>query len=166
MNDFFISIDENSNLESIDLTYEYTKDTLKHLHIQIQHLRSRSSTFLGFGGVLLRFTIDLSDSDPIYLFLKLSALMTCVFSLFLLSESLKSYPKDGASFRDTVEDFLQKNNALEFKKSGIEKNIQSCEYLSSVAYKIKFLLNISISFLLLSALSFAVNVILVSYLGK
>jgi len=161
----FISNDDNSNLTSIDFTYEYTKDSIKHLHSEIYNLRSRLSTFLAFGGVLLRFTTDLSDSQPSYLLTKILAVLTSFCSIALLGWALRSNPEGSDIYRDSVEFCLQ-NTTVEVKNSLIENSKEVVESLTSVANKTKNLLNLSIYCLVFSALFLTINVILVSFLKK
>jgi hypothetical protein len=86
----------NSNIpnrENIDLAYTYTQDNLKYMDTQIDNLRTRVSTFLALAGVLLRFIIELSDTQPSYKLTKILAYLTCFISICLLGLALRSNPQ-------------------------------------------------------------------------
>jgi len=170
MEDYIISSANNPDSENVDLAYTYMKDNLEYLDAKISNLRSRAATFLGFSGLLLRFIIELSDSQPSYKLTKLLAFLTCFCSIALLGWTLKSNPQIEITaymyrIRTTTNIFLE-CAPVEAKKFFIEDYTQSCENFFSVANEIKNLLNISIICLVFSAFFFAINGILVTFLGK
>lgn len=170
MEDYIIYNDNNPDSGSVDLAYTYLEDNLKRLSASIHNLRSRAATFLGFAGLLLRFILELSDSQPSYKLTKLLAFVTCFCSITLLAWVLRSNPKmDIIRYMDTIKnntDIFLKNTSVEGKRIFIESLIQSCELHITWAYEIKNLLNISIVCLVSSAFFFAINGILVTFLGK
>jgi hypothetical protein len=71
-------------IENIDLAYTYTENYLKDRRSEISNIKLRQGTFLGFAGLLLRFSLDLSDSQPSYLLTKIGALVTSFCSILIL----------------------------------------------------------------------------------
>lgn len=170
MKDDILKNDNNTNAERIDLAYNFLDDGLKTNLIAMQNLRSRAATFLGFAGLLLRFILELSDSQPSYKFTKLLAFLTCFFSITLLGWTLSaSYLAGIKDHTDSMENltiiFLEKD-PVEAKMSFIEifKEAWKASYI--MINKVKILLNISIVFLVFSAFFFTINGILVTFLGK
>lgn len=167
----YITYNANSpDSESVDLAYTNLKNKFKDLTDAIHNLRSRAATFLGFAGFLLRFIIELSDAQPSYKLTKLLAFVTCFCSIALLARALRSNPQRNLiGYRDSIQNttnmFLE-NTPVEAKIIAIESLINSCEFNFTWAYEIKNLLNISIICLVSSAFFFAINGILVTFLGK
>jgi hypothetical protein len=167
MNNNIRSSNDNPNVENIDLVYLFINDFLKRLNDQVNNLRSRAATFLAFAGVLLKFSTELSDSEPSYLITKIGALLTSFCSIGFLGFALKSTPRIvDMKLRDTIEsDFLQ-IPIVEVKKIIIYEDLSFCEYLFKLATEIKNLLNVAIFSLVFSAFFFVANVILVSFIEK
>ncbi|MEZ2303970.1 MAG: hypothetical protein ACBR13_19570 [Microcoleus sp.] len=163
----------NTNLPSrvnIDLAYTYTGDFLKNIDAQINNLISRVSAFLALGGVLLRFIIELSDTQPSYKLTKILAYITCFISIFLLGLALRSNPgmeleQYKSIINDNTEIFL-KSSPEQAKIYFIERDIKVSEKLLEKAYNIKKLLNKSIFFIVLSAFFFTFNGLLVTFLDR
>ncbi|MEG4011157.1 MULTISPECIES: hypothetical protein [unclassified Microcoleus] len=159
-----------ANVEIIDLAYTYTKDNLNHIKSQIDNLRSRVATFLGFGGVLLRFILELSDSQPSYKITKILAFFTCFSAITLLGlASISNSKVDITSYTDATEnntDIFLYELPEQSKSKFIQLNKElSVDYFTT-ANKIKKLLNPAIICLVLSAFLFTVNGLLVSFFGK
>jgi hypothetical protein len=173
MEDYTIYNDNDTDLERVDLAYTYLKDKSKSNSTAIHNLRSRAATFLGFAGLLLRFIIELSDSQPSYKLTKLLAFLTCFCSIALLGWALSSkYPTatinpvtyvDG--LKNATNIFLE-NTPVEAKMFFIGNFISSSEFSFTMIDKIKSLLNTSIVCLVFSAFFFTLNGILVTFLGK
>jgi hypothetical protein len=157
-------------IERIDLAYTYTKENLKHIYSQIDSLRSRVQTFLGFGGVLLRFIMELSDSQPSYKLTKILAYLTCFSAIALLGLALKSNSNvEITSYRSATEnntDIFLDDPPVQSKSKFIEHNKEISENYFTAAYKIKNLLNPAIICLIFSTFFFTLNGILVTLLGK
>lgn len=156
----------NRNIESIDLVYAYTEDFLKERKDAINKLKLRSGTFLGFAGLLLRFNIDLPDTQPSYLLTKIGALVTSFCSIAILAWALRSNPKALLVNPNSLKENCLQLQTAEIKMMIINIHAKACEELTLVAYKQKEFLNRAITCLVFSALFFAVNGILVSFCGR
>jgi hypothetical protein len=170
MEDYIIYNDNNTDSERVDLAYTNLKDNLKSISTGVHNLRSRAATFLGFAGLLLRFIIELSDSQPSYKLTKLLAFLTCFCSITLLGWALRSNYQAGlieyiSAIENNTDIFLG-NTPVKAKMIFIESLIKSCEFSFTRAVEIKNLLNISIICLVFSAFFFTINGILVTFLGK
>ena len=175
MNNYILSSDDNfdienidlADIENIDLANAYTENNLKDIKSDINNLRSRAATFLGFAGLLLRFIIELSNSQPIYLYTKIGAFLTCFYTIFVLALSLMSNPRLGEiTYKDLINKYFLSHPILDVKRMILKYNIEFWEYLYSQTHKIKNSLNQAIICLLISAFLFALNSILVSVIGK
>jgi hypothetical protein len=171
-----MSGDDNSNLKKIDLAYDYIKDEADSLNKDIQNLRTRAATFLAFSGVLLRFIIQLSDSQPSYKLTKVLAFFTCFLSILLLGWALKSTDGDLSVNPATSEKYMEgyaktiniflKHPPEMSKRMLIDYYARGCQGYFLYADEIRRSLNISIILLILTAFLFMVNGILVTFLGK
>jgi hypothetical protein len=160
----------NTNQEQIDLAYTYTKDNLKHIYSEINSLRLRVQAFLAFGGVLLRFIIELSDSQPSYKLTKILDYLTCFSAIFLLGLALKSNSEvDITSYIIGTEnntDIFLYEPPVQSKIKFIEHNKEvSGEYFKA-AFEMKNLLNGAIICLIFTTFFFTLNGILVILCGK
>lgn len=159
---------DSNNIQNIDLAYTYTENFLKERRNESSNLKSWQATFLGFAGLLLRFSIDLPTTQPIYLLTKILALVTSCFSIAILACALTAslggevvYP---SSLIDDNELFLLKNANLKFYIC--RKHTKLSEVIFKSVKKQKNLLNCAIYFLVASVVSFTINGVLVSFLGK
>jgi hypothetical protein len=159
---------DSNDIENIDLAYTYTENFLKERRNESSNLKSRQATFLGFAGLLLRFSIDLPTSQPAYLLTKILALVTSCFSIAILACALTAslggkvvYP---SSLIDDNELFLLKNANVKFYIC--RKHTKLSEDIFSSVKEQKNLLNWAIGFLVASAICFTINGVLVSCLGK
>jgi hypothetical protein len=151
------------NIKNVDLAYTYTENYINDRIKEVTNIRLRQSAFLGFAGLLLRFSLDLPDSEPSYLLTKILALFTSLGSIWTLGIGLKSVSSGKVLFPSVlIEDkYLQLPN-VENKLEIVDKHIKLCEELYSSGIKQQKLLNQAITWLLLSASSFTANAILVS----
>jgi hypothetical protein len=76
---------KTNETENIDLAYSYTKDFFDDRRTEIESINRKLTTFLAFGGFLLRFGIDLPHSRPEYI---LSKVMVLLFSFLSISNLL------------------------------------------------------------------------------
>lgn len=156
-----------NDTENIDLAYSYTQDFLKELKNDIKHLEVRLGTFLGFAGLLLRFNIDLSSNQPIYLFTKIAALFTSFCAIVIVSWALRSNPKRGIVDPSyLMEDEIFQQRTSQNKAMIINTHKIICQELEVVAYKKRNFLNQAIICLAFSTFFFAINGMLVSFLGN
>jgi hypothetical protein len=164
--------DENA-VKNIELAYAYTENNFKDRKSEIANLKLRLGTFLGFAALLLRFDLDLPNSQPFYSFTsltKIGALVTCFSSIAILVWALR--PQISGEVADPIiltkliqdEDFKTKNAELKFEIA--KKYAQACEELYLLSYKQKELLNKAIICLGSNAFLVAVNEVLVSFFEK
>ncbi len=165
--------DDNA-IKNIELAYDYTENFLKTRRTEVANLKLRLGTFLGFAALLLRFDLDLPNSQPFYSLTsltKIGALVTCLGSIAILVWALKPRPI-GASNVDPNsltkliqdEDFQSKNAELKFEIA--KKYAETCEELSLLSYQQKDLLNQAIICLVFNAFFVAFNEVLVSFFEK
>jgi len=157
--------------ENIDLAYTYTGDSLKHLYKIVDNLRSRVATLLGFGGVLLRFIIELSDSQPSYKLTKILAFLTCFVAVSLLGRALMANNNKtlDSEYINSIKDntnIILRETSKSSKRQFIKAYIDAIEVYFTTAYKIRRLLNIGTICLVFSAFFFTVNGVLLTCLGK
>jgi len=153
--------------ENIELAYTYTENHLKERKNDINNIKLRQGTFLGFAGLLLRFSLELPDNQPSYLLTKIGALVTSFCSIFILGLALRAY------FRGIVydpinlikEDILESQN-IEVKLVIIRKNTIACDDLYLLGVELKKSLQQGIIILVCSAFFFTLNGVLVSFFGK
>jgi hypothetical protein len=157
---------DNNYIQNIDLVYTYTENYLQNRRSEFSSMRSRQGTFLGFAGLLLRFNLDLSDSQPSYLLTKIGALVTSFCSVFILGWALRAFVVGYFVFPSfLIQDDLNSQN-VEIKLSILSKHTKACEDLSLALLEQKKLLNQAIIFMVFSVFFFTVNGVLVSFFGK
>lgn len=164
MKDNIISSNDNPNVENLDLAVAYTEGYLKDMRLQVDNLRSRSATFLGFGGLLLRFSAELTHTELIFLVTKVGAIVTSFCSVCLLGLALSSAPREGViNFKDYMYEHFLPSPIEEVKMMIINNNLAGHEYLTTVSNYLKNLLNPAIISLVFSALFFTFNLVLVIF---
>jgi hypothetical protein len=161
---------DNNNkkdIENIEFAYSYTEDFLKDRKSEIKQLDWRLGTFLGFAGLLLKFGIDLPNSQPSYLLTKIGTLFTSFCSIVIVTWALRSNPK-GKIVKPSylMEDECFQKQTAEIKAMIINTHTEASKELDLLANEKQFFLNLAITFLAVSAFFFVSNGILVSSLGK
>lgn len=163
----------DNDIKNIELAYAYTENNLKDRKSEIANLKLRLGTFLGFAAVLLRFNLDLSNSQPFYSLTsltKIGALVTCFSSIAILVWALRPQIKgevaDPSSLTKLIENENFKVENAELKFEIAKKYAKACEELYLLSYEQKNLLNQAIICLVLNALFVALNDILISFLKK
>jgi hypothetical protein len=151
----------NNELENLNLAYEYTEKFLAQCNKNIDDLNARLTTFLGFGGLLLRFGIGLPDGCRSCLLLKilvlcLSALSVSQSSYGLIANKIGETVKPKALMSDKW--FQDKN--LKVKASITNTWIESVEQLEESATKKQDQLNRSIFLLAAAVILVAINSII------
>jgi hypothetical protein len=151
------------NIKNVDLAYTYTENYINDRIKEVSNIRLRQSAFLGFAGLLLRFSLDLPDSQPSYLLTKILALSTSFGSILTLGWALRSVSSGKVLFPSVLigDKYLQPPN-VETKLEIVVEHIKLCEELYSSGIKQQKLLNQAITWLLFSASFFTANGILVS----
>lgn len=77
---------------NIKLIYEYTQSVLEAVNDSITRLNNKFSTVIGFSGILLRFSIDLPDSNLLLnqwscISCSISKILVCVLSIISICYS-------------------------------------------------------------------------------
>jgi len=159
--------DKHPDVENIDLANTYTENDLKELKNDINNLRLRAATFFGFAGLLLRFIIELSNSEPSYLLTKIVAFLTCFSSIVLLALVLRGeFIPTNLTYKELIEKYFLPNPILEVKKKILENNIEELDFHVQHFYRILNLLHQATICLVVSAFFFMSNSILVSFFGQ
>jgi hypothetical protein len=164
MDDYELNNIQNFDLaKNVDLAYTYTENYFNDRIKEISNIRLRQSAFLGFAGLLLRFSLDLPNSQPSYLLTKILALSTSFVSILILGWALKSSSSGDVLSPSVLIQykylhFPNVDNKLEI----VTKHTKTCHELHLSAIKQKNLLNQAINWLLFSAFFFTANGIFVS----
>jgi len=159
--------DNDNAQENINLAYSYTEDFLKDRKSEIKQLDWRLGTFLGFAGVLLKFGIDLSDSQQIYLLTKIGVLVNSFYAIVIVTWALRSNPTGELvepSYLMEKECFQKQT--VQIKAMIINTHTQASKELDLLAKEKQSSLNNAIACLAVSAFFFAVNGILASSFEK
>lgn len=156
-------MNDNKNTNNIELAYSYTEDFIKDRKNEIKHLDWRLGTFLGFAGLLLRFGIDLPNTEPSYLLTQLGVLVTSSFSVITASWALR-LKSDG---RFVTPSYLMENKCfaeetLSIKAMIINTHKEASNKLDKLAIQKQTYLNKVILCLAASASFFTLNGILVA----
>lgn len=160
-------MNDNNSIENIDLAYSYTEDFLKDRKNEIKHLDWRLGTFLGFAGLLLRFGIDLSNSQPAYLLTKLGVLIASTSSVVVAAWGLRSNSK-GKFVKPSflMEDECFKQETSRIKAMIVNTHKETSDGLDKLARQKQVYLNRAIWWLATSVLFFAINGALTTFFGK
>lgn len=150
--------EERSNL---DLAYQYTEAFLIQCDKNIDDLNTRLTTFLGFGGLLLRFGLALPDACRSCMLLKilvlvLSALSVCQSSYGLIANRLGSTIKPRTLMSDT---WFEKENTR-IKASITNTWINSIEELEAAGQAKQLQLNRAIYLLAAAVVVFSINAVI------
>ncbi|MEM9814983.1 MAG: hypothetical protein AAF827_01015 [Cyanobacteria bacterium P01_D01_bin.6] len=151
------SVDDDEQL-NLSLAFEYAKDFLEQTDKQIDDLNTRLTTFLGFGGLLLRFSFELPDACRSCALLKvtviaLTASSICINSYGLLANPVGTAVKPSALMSD--EWFQERNQTVRAKITNTW--IEGIRQIEEAGKAKQILLNRSICLLGLAAVVFAVN---------
>ncbi len=150
--------DTEQSIPNLDLAYNYTKIVLEAKDKNVNNLNTRLGAFLGFGGLLLRFAVELPDKCLACLVLKiivlsLSSLSVCVSSFSLVSDKVGSAVKPEKLMSD--EWFYESNPRVKaFITNTWIVVVQEMEELEIQKSK---KLNISILILALAVVVFTIN---------
>ena len=157
----------NNSIDNIDLAYSYTENFLKDRKNEIKHLDWRLGTFLGFAGLLLRFGIDLPNTQPSYLLSKVGVLVASTFSVVIAAWGLKANSK-GRLVKPTylMERECFEKESPEIKAMIVKTHAETSDKLDLLARQKQACLSQTIIWLAASALLFAINGILVAFFGE
>lgn len=156
-------INNNEQL-NLDLVYSYTNSSLQKCSDGIDDLNTRLTTFLGFGGLLLRFAIELADSCPSTLLFKVMTLGCATFSLCqsgygLLAHPVGNVPKAASLMQD--ENFQKENQTV--KASVVSTWLLAIDEIEISIEKKQKQLNRSIYFLIAAVVAFSLNALISSF---
>jgi hypothetical protein len=160
-------MNNNNSTDNIDLAYSYTEDFLKDRKNEIKHLDWRLGTFLGFAGLLLRFGIDLPNSQPSYLLTKLGVLVASTSSVVIAAWGLRSNSKGKfvkPSYLMESECFTKETPRI--KAMIINTHKETSDELDKLARQKQVYLRRAIACLAASTVFFAINGVLVAFFGK
>ncbi len=153
--------EERSNL---DLAYQYTEAFLIQCDKNIDDLNTRLTTFLGFGGLLLRFGLTLPDDCRSCMLLKvmvlaLSALSVCQSSYGLTANKLGNTVKPRTLMSDT---WFEKEN-IRVKASITNTWIKSVEELEAAGQTKQLQLNRAIYLLAAAVIAFSISAVIATF---
>ncbi len=145
-------------LLNLSLAFEYTKDFLEKIDKQIDDLNSRLTTFLGFGGLLLRFSLELPDGCRSCVLLKvvvmlLTACSVCISSYGLLANPMGTTVKPSVLMSDQ---WFGENNA-EVKAKITSTWLKGVQQLEEAGNRKQKQLNYAIRLLGIAVATFAIN---------
>lgn len=153
--------------ENLALVYQYTESFLKQCDKNQDDLNSRLTTFLGFGGILLRFGLGLPDECRSYLLLKIIVLFCTACSIYISGLGLLANPMGQAIKARSLmtDEWFEKQNEV-IKASIISTWINSIEALELVSIEKQKKLNQSIRILMLSVIAFSIDAMISAVFGE
>lgn len=148
---------------NLDLAYGYAGSFIAQCDKNIDDLNTRLTTFLGFAGVLLRFSLSLPTGYPAgvllrVLVLSLSALAICQSGYALAAHGIGSTIKPSVLMSD---EWFSKEN-IRVKASMTKSWLDTIEELEGVLKKKTTQLNRTIGLLSAAACAFAISEIIVT----
>lgn len=154
-----MNTDKKTNeIENIDLAYSYTKDFFDDRRKDLDRINTKLTTFLVFGGVLLRFGVDLPHDRPEYILSKVMVLLFSFLSisnlLWGLSYSYSARVVDPSYLME--KDCFQKLNA-EVKAMIVNTHKESTENIESLIRRKLKIIEKTKAFLLTSTFFFFLN---------
>lgn len=150
--------DKEQPIPNLDLAYEYTKIVLDAKDKSISNINTRLGTFLGFGGLLLRFAIELPDKCLTCLVLKITVLLfscisVCLSATGLLSNGIGAAVKPKKLMSD--EWFHESNPRVKAFITNTWTNV--VEEMEESAIQKSKKLNLAIQLLALAVVTFTIN---------
>lgn len=154
----------SKDLSNLDLAYGYTEAFLTQCDKNIDDLNTRLTTFLGFGGVLLRFSMALPDNCRSCMLLKvvvlsLSTLSVCQSSYGLIANRLG----EAISPRTLMSDKWFEKESVKVKASIVNTWIQTIEEIEIAGQKKKLQLNRAICLLAIAISAFAASTVIATF---
>ena len=148
--------DEESR--NLSLAFDYTKDFLGQIDKQIDVLNARLTTFLGFGGLLLRFSLELPDGCRSCVVLKVFVMLlttcsVCISSYGLLANAVGTTVKPSALMSDQ---WFEENNA-EVRAKITNTWLEGVQQLEEAGSRKQKQLNYAICLLGIAVATFAIN---------
>jgi hypothetical protein len=154
-------------IANIDLAYSYTEKFLEGRKNDAKHLDWRLGTFLGFAGILLRFSSDLATNSPIWLLsTKTLVISMSLISIICAARGLTSISKMGRIRSESLmtDEFLTDTNA-KIKEVVIKIDIKAINELNLLVLRKQSCLNWSIFCLVISAVLFGTNLMADTWLN-
>ena len=154
--------------KNLSLAYTYTKDFLDQCNNQLDDLNSRLTTFLGFGGLLLRFSLELPDGCKSCAWLKiivivLTTLSICLSSYGLIANAVGEAVKPCTLMSDQW--FSEKTNS-EVKAKITNTWLIGLEQLEAAGKRKQNQLNYAIGLLGVAVAVFAMNAVIATVFSE
>ncbi|MBE9067898.1 hypothetical protein IQ260_14690 [Leptolyngbya cf. ectocarpi LEGE 11479] len=158
---------DSEEISNLALAYEYTQIFLGQCDKQIDDLNNRLTTFLGFGGLLLRFGLALPDGCRSCALFKAAVLLlttisVCVSSYGLLANAVGATIKPQSLMSDDW--FKKENNRV--KASMTNTWIEGISQLEKSATKKQSQLNYSIFCIGAAVVAFGANSLISTFFGE
>lgn len=159
-----IKRDDKHCISNLDLVFDYTKILLDSQNKIIDNINNRLGTFLGFGGVLLKFGLDLPSSCTSSLIFKIATLVfSCLSVLINVSGLLASDTGKTLNANKLMSDKYFYQPTPENKAKITQAWITLLEDLDLAAIKKTQKLNIGIQLIAVSVVAFTINVCITSF---
>lgn len=156
-------ITESTN---ISLAYEYTESVYKARNEALDNLNGRLGTFLGFGGLLLRFAADLPGLNTGCLTCLILKAIVCGFSaasIFAIATGLTSNPIGTiVKPRELMTDYWYNESDERCRAYITNTWVEAIELFEEAAIKKGKRLNLAIWLLALATIAFALDIIIAS----
>jgi hypothetical protein len=151
---------------NISVAYEYTESVYKARNEALDNLNGRLGTFLGFGGLLLRFAADLPGINTRCLTCLILKVIVCGFSaasIFAIATGLTSNPIGTiVKPRELMRDYWYNESDERYRAYITNTWVEAIELFEEAAIKKGKRLNLAIWLLALATIAFALDIIIAS----
>jgi hypothetical protein len=149
---------------NLSLAFEYTKYFLQQSDKKIDDLNARLTTFLGFGGLLLRFSLELPDACRSCALLKVIVMLLTTCSVCISSYGLLANPTGTIVKPDSLmsDEWFEEDNAI-VKAKIINTWLQGVGQLEEAGNRKQNQLNSAIRLLGVAVAAFAVNGVIATF---
>jgi len=159
-------IEDANESTNIRLAYEYTESVYKARNEALDNLNGRLGTFLGFGGLLLRFAADLPGIKTGCLTCLILKAIVCGFSaasIFVIATGLTSNPRGIlVKPRELMTDYWYNESKERYRAYITNTWVEAIELFEKAAIKKGKRLNLAIWLLTLATIAFALDIIIAS----
>jgi hypothetical protein len=159
-------IEDANESTNIRLAYEYTESVYKARNEALDNLNGRLGTFLGFGGLLLRFAADLPGINTGCLTCLILKAIVCGFSaasIFVIATGLTSNPMGIiVKPRELMTDYWYNESKERYRAYITNTWVEVIELFEEAAIKKGKRLNLAIWLLTLATIAFALDIIIAS----
>ncbi|MEG4960211.1 hypothetical protein [Microcoleus sp. K4-B3] len=161
-------IEDANGSTNIHLAYEYTESVYKARKEDLDNQNGKLGTFLGFGGLLLRFAADLPGENTGCLTCLILKVMVCGFSaasIFACATGLTSNKLGHiVKPKDLMTDYWYNLSEERCRAYIINTWVEAIEVFEEAAIKKGQRLNIAIWLLAIATIAFALDLIIASVL--